>query len=481
MILCVRKLLLKITFVTIVVIFIVDVSWAYEYHEHATIGEMSYKAACEKLINAKNKFTENEKNLLNYIACDNYLMLAKTYGQATALAGDHIDSPEKFTSEYVQGANDADSTLKYLLNAKTNSSHFYPEVKTNWEKHHQEALNLANKARDYRDFIEIRNAFKKAFYWNAFADHFLHDAFASGHVGFNRITTKPNTALYYHNQFNKIGRMFRSGAENCWPALGDGYLFKGPSFELGEKYVTSLGWSWDSSGGFIKHNDLNKTNRERLIESSTTSVYTFLNRFITGNNAFEEEITLARSLPVSYSAIPYIKGNGKLKEYNDELCDHSDNFYPTEQFYAPIMSAYYSFGVAYYASGGYSSIVIPEMTFHFPVGTKGTDHFSFRLLAMGDEDSWHVGIGAGMSHQIYYQYPRIWSLDYIYGIDINDLGVWPSMGLELDAEFGDIGLETGLSIAYFIDKETDDPNNGIGLILKLKFKQIGYVSEGGSR
>lgn len=128
-----------------------------------------------------------------------------TYGAGIALAGDMFGTPDEMTRSTKDKLDKLSALAKSEIGAKTvavsvyqeatggrflelaqdNESHFAPsdakfapvsglsksDHKQTWEKYHAEAIN-ASQAGDV----------DKALHLNSFADHFLTDAFASGHL-----------------------------------------------------------------------------------------------------------------------------------------------------------------------------------------------------------------------------------------------------------------------------------------------------------
>jgi hypothetical protein len=138
------------------------------------------------------------------------------YGELVALSGDFYESPEHLFDErpsrvpwlwedndlsdlrqifreelqWIEAAPGGrpssypDSNLRMAWNAKAyvelalkNTDHFGWHNISAYLRHHTEALRLAREARGQEN-----ETFRRALYTNAFADHFLTDAFAAGHI-----------------------------------------------------------------------------------------------------------------------------------------------------------------------------------------------------------------------------------------------------------------------------------------------------------
>jgi hypothetical protein len=165
--------------------------------------------------------------------------LSLTYGEVVALAGDYYGSPEELTDELtpavaeaIRGVTPQDEGtfllnthrgwFDYAMLANKNQDHFAPRSWARYAHHHKEALTLALINRDL-DAALVRNAF---------ADHFLTDAFASGHL---RV---PRSALVglpgalptrkMHDEENVYGLWVQTASGYVWRAYGDDHLGTNP-------------------------------------------------------------------------------------------------------------------------------------------------------------------------------------------------------------------------------------------------------------
>jgi hypothetical protein len=144
---------------------------------------------------------------------------AVLYGQSIAIAGDHVGTPEELMSSHGQIV--AASIVNYASLALENVTHFHPEALRNWRAYHDQALELATK--DHPNATAARD-FATVFYTSAFADHFLQDAFAAGHSGFNRPASGAVASKVFHDVWNQTGRLVKSSTGVCWVQYGDGKL-----------------------------------------------------------------------------------------------------------------------------------------------------------------------------------------------------------------------------------------------------------------
>lgn len=141
------------------------------------------------------------------------------------------------------------NTGRLLVKALNNNNHFHPLALQEWRRLHDQAIEKAQKAvKEYGKMTEEEvkmkllekseslNDVKKALLINAFADHFLTDAFASGHM---RVPIKKLRERYWlplkgdlhskimHDQDNQKGLWVKSNSlPFAWKAYGDGSLHK---------------------------------------------------------------------------------------------------------------------------------------------------------------------------------------------------------------------------------------------------------------
>jgi hypothetical protein len=151
------------------------------------------------------------------------------------------------------GASVATSKTNYLRLALRNGSHFHPQATREWREIHAQAITEALAASQMQGVLQFE-AFETAFAHSAFADHFLQDCFASGHMGFNRPASSAAASLVFHDTWNKHGRRVVNRRGEAWLTYGDSYL--------------------DIPG--------NSDNRRRIVAASTESVYGVLVAFVLG-------------------------------------------------------------------------------------------------------------------------------------------------------------------------------------------------------
>lgn len=194
-------------------------AWYFDEHRH--LGEAAFLNACTELERALAETATQENSaaaeartgslqLLRALPCRNVPADAASYGIWSALAGDHISSPDHFLD--VKGELEALSWENYGTLALRNHEHFWPDVKKTWQRHHLLALEQARQARAQwlaGRSLEAAVTLKKAIVYSAYADHFLQDAFSIGHMGFSRVNSQQNASLNFHDFWNENGRWLR--------------------------------------------------------------------------------------------------------------------------------------------------------------------------------------------------------------------------------------------------------------------------------
>jgi hypothetical protein len=213
-------------------------AFGWNFDEHTSLGSKGYQAACDQLasdysLDVQPKSAapgskgpapadpcispKDDKTARWCLACRTFS--PALYGQSVAIAGDHVGSPEELMS--ADGQAVAASVVDYTLLALVNVPHFRPAAPRNWRTFHDKALELATQ-----DFPSgpIARDFAAVFYTSAFADHFLQDAFAAGHAGFNRPSSGPVASKAFHDFWNESGRLVRSPTGTCWLQYGDNKL-----------------------------------------------------------------------------------------------------------------------------------------------------------------------------------------------------------------------------------------------------------------
>ncbi len=244
---------------------------AWTFREHEEIGSRAYVDACRALAQKLADRTDEALRARLDMACRNVDVAAVLYGKANGTAGDRISDPEEFLSSI--GAFRATSRLHYLRLKIVNSDHFHPKTARQWRHFHRSALDRAVRASALAGVDQI-DAFELAVYANAFADHFLQDAFCSGHMGFNRPASSASASLVFHETWNRRGRTVRNRDGASWRTYGDGAL------NVPE----------------------NAEGRRRVIAATSMSIYGVLLAFVEGHRTPTHELAIWRNLPFTIEA-----------------------------------------------------------------------------------------------------------------------------------------------------------------------------------
>jgi hypothetical protein len=236
--------------------------------EHQQLGRTSYLQACTQLTAAaaaKSPLPAIATRL--EIACGrNVAAVADIYGDATAIAGDFLGDPSEFMSH--AGAWRFKSKKSYYLLALENSAHFNPMSTQSWASYHSKAIE-EGLAGARADGLEAVRRFQLAMQESAFADHFLQDSFAAGHMGFNRTASSAAASKSFHDAWNARGRVVVDRNGDRWVTFGDGRL----------------------------NGSENEDARRHVQDAATMSVRNVLRAFVFGERAPDEELALWRALP----------------------------------------------------------------------------------------------------------------------------------------------------------------------------------------
>jgi hypothetical protein len=191
---------------------------AWNGPEHAELSAGAYQDACREV--AKNVSSTGVRFTL---ACGSYNVkrLARLFGQAVEIAGDHLRSPGDFFTAV--GDINAINIANYGYLALVNTDHFHPHAPRNWLRYHQDAIVglMGSATSTGTNAVDL---FDREFYVEAFAEHFLEDSFAAGHMGFNRSSSSATASKGFHDIWNANGRYVRDQLGVCWRTFGDGYF-----------------------------------------------------------------------------------------------------------------------------------------------------------------------------------------------------------------------------------------------------------------
>jgi hypothetical protein len=249
-------------------------AWGWGTGEHQQIGRTSYLEACTQIAAAVAALKPPPSGIATRLelACGrNVDAHADIYGVATALAGDYLANPSEFVSQ--AGAWRFKSNKSYYLLALENSEHFNPMSTRSWEDYHGKAIEEALAGARVDGLGSVRR-FQFALQESAFADHFLHDSFSAGHMGFNRTASSAAASKAFHDAWNARGRIVADRNGDRWVTFGDGWLDRHEN-ENGLRHVQ---------------------------DAATMSVRNVIRAFVFGERAPDEELALWRALPFMIQA-----------------------------------------------------------------------------------------------------------------------------------------------------------------------------------
>ena len=242
--------------------------------EHQQLGSVAYTQACADItasVTAMKTPAPGIGTRLDIACGSNTAAMADIYGDATAIAGDFLGEPSEFMSQ--AGAWRFKSNKSYYLLALENSAHFNPMSTRSWADYHGKAIDEA-VAGARGDGLETISRFQLALQESAFADHFLQDSFAAGHMGFNRTASSAAASKSFHDAWNSRGRVVSDRNGDRWVTFGDGWLNRA-----------------ENDGG-----------RRHVQAAATMSVHNVLRAFVMGERDPAAELALWRTLPFTIQA-----------------------------------------------------------------------------------------------------------------------------------------------------------------------------------
>jgi hypothetical protein len=246
---------------------------AWQTVEHQEIGTAAYLGACAEVEAVVDAAPSDEAVRARLeIACGaSRAILASLYGDATAIAGDFVGHPSELLSP--AGAWRFSSPTHYYLLALENSAHFNPMATQSWREYHLTALDHAAQAAAAAGLAQV-DEWEQAARESAFADHLLHDSFASGHMGFNRRASSAAAAKRFHDFWNSHGRAVHDRAGGGWKTYGDGRL--------------------DDSA--------DATGRRHVVDAATASIRDVMQTFVLGRRQPELSLAVWMALPFTIEA-----------------------------------------------------------------------------------------------------------------------------------------------------------------------------------
>lgn len=183
------------------------------------------------------------KNIRQYLhELDQAMLEAEKQGQpASEFYELHAQEISKSLNRITCGGSFISDYLpfgQYIKLAQVNFDHFLPDARTAYQAGHRVALETALHAHQklmagQQD--EAQQLLELAYAQNAFANHFLTDAFSSGHMRTPRqaidkgillpAVLKLLIANLMHDEDNRLGLNVVNAQGMSWKAYGDGYLF----------------------------------------------------------------------------------------------------------------------------------------------------------------------------------------------------------------------------------------------------------------
>lgn len=401
---------------------------AWEYPEHRNICYAAYMAACTDIGTAVLKekdphqlrrfrracgydleHDENPKSTKQFVlpdgkarknSKDTRQSLAAYFGDACAIAGDHIGSPEKYTSESAY----ANSIWFYLSLAAENADHFHPITVERFRQYWRDAMVRAKEGHENWEQEEF--LFQQGLIHLAFAGHHASDAHAAGHMGFHRYSSGASAAGAYHNKYNRRGRMVRDLAGNIWRTYGDGYLCNDIQAKEDKEPKTRVEGK-DFHAYILKY-------EERLCKSSTPRVFRMVARTVHYfTTDFLWMYVLGANNPSSMNAAMYIPND----IWRRSAWQNTTNW-------RPVRPAWVSDGLVRKTFPNHTGVISATGSFTGHLGIP-IDVIRFRLLAGGLIPVEEHGLwGAELSPGI------IWTLDIPKGVFTPEMFFdWRMMGL----------------------------------------------------
>ncbi|KTC83481.1 hypothetical protein [Legionella cincinnatiensis] len=156
----------------------------------------------------------------------------KEYGSAINKKLNRLTCGGSFISDYIPFGN-------YLKISEANFDHYQPDSLIAYEVGHQVALDTALLGYQQKIKGNVAHAeqlLELAYAQNAFANHYLSDSFASGHIRTPRLAIEKQVFLpsilnlllanLMHDEDNRLGLNVVNQEGTFWTVYGDNYLFK---------------------------------------------------------------------------------------------------------------------------------------------------------------------------------------------------------------------------------------------------------------
>lgn len=312
-------------------------------------------------------------------------------GQPKHLLNDRFTHKDKSIEEYNESTNlysgsnfdlhKPFDTLRYGFLALNNVPHFHGRNNNSscdidhqvysgcstvdmWRQYHDEALDIARSI-----YLSAQVSFddiERALVYNAFADHFLQDAFSSGHMGVARFSHRPIRVKLYHDEVSEEGLYVSNKMNDVWLTYGDGSLDKCPivdrsdpdtrddvicstKFMVQRAGVMSISAVLDT----MVSGSTKEVHSTESISEFIPSTFSSVVRFDSDNHDRTGSLPYSVDKDVAFDHLGYSEGGIDLSLGRYQQFSNSDDYYDTTYKNMVLISAYVyfseniSFGLTY--------------------------------------------------------------------------------------------------------------------------------------
>jgi hypothetical protein len=204
---------------------------AFNFEEHEAIGDRAFERVClesDPVSQSPERWAPKLEGALGKQAtCKNLLVTGTwSYGRLAGLSADIVESPYMFLDAPDKVDEVAHSGMEYLRLAHFNYKHFQLDSIKAYKAWHRAAiLEALSKGGDG----DVAARLHRALAVNAFADHFLADSFAAGHIRPDRKGLADSLSKKLHDRDNSSNFgpkcwKVKNVAGETWCPHGDGYL-----------------------------------------------------------------------------------------------------------------------------------------------------------------------------------------------------------------------------------------------------------------
>lgn len=260
--------------------------------------------------NINNKDGRNDQKFINIIKVVNYQFRNVEKWQKNLASIEHFDLsalPECYdSSDYENELFVFLPDFSYL--SRFNENHFGDKALKQWKKDHKKALEYARQIMEKRITgrlagSEIFENCKKEIIlmlsYEGFAQHFLQDTFAAGHIDTKRAWHYPAAiSEHEHNYYNLIGRNVKmkmpSGKDKSFKSYGDNCLFTPQAQEVLENVIEISSWSLSDIFNIAFNENCDSA---PLAPTEETKAEMFLKRIVATNNTERPTATDKEEVP----------------------------------------------------------------------------------------------------------------------------------------------------------------------------------------